>query len=89
MGYKHLWCSERYIIPLLLNREENACIINYSKAADDVKERHACDVGKITSHVLSRIHMFQRKVVIGKNSNSPMNSVRFITPKTLISTEHW
>ena len=27
LGYKHLWCSERYIIPLVLNREENACII--------------------------------------------------------------
>ena len=49
----------------------------YYNAADDVKQRYKCDVGDITCHVLSRIQMFQRKVIIGNNGNSPMNSVRF------------
>ena len=60
----------------------------YYNAADDVKQRYTCDVGEITSHVLSRIQMFQRKVIIGNNGNSSMNSVRFMMPKTLISTDH-
>ena len=60
----------------------------YYNAADDVKQRYKCDVGDITCHVLSRIQMFQRKVIIGNNGNSPMNSVRFMTPKTLMPTDH-
>lgn len=71
----------------MLNQEENTCIHDITQLMTSNKGIQVTST--ITSHILSRIQMFQRKVIIGNNGNSPMNSVRFMTPKTLIPTDHW